>query len=258
MDKMKKGILWLFVLFVCTILGCGNSKIDADENSVEFISQDEESDKKDGTEEVFSTTLEEGEMDNHGDISEISGAMVQLVSGSAMGSGVIYKETEKEWIVLTAGHVLADVNNTFVVFENGVGMVCDEIRMAKDSDIAFLQINKEKVPSEVSEKLHSLVIEKIAYDRLKVGDEVKAIGSYHEIGKDICQGVVKEKMIYAAGIREMVILTEMKCFAGMSGGGVFDQEGQFLGIVCAVDEDEETAVIPLITILAKDMELFWE
>ena len=52
----------------------------------------------------------------------------------------------------------------------------------------------------------------------------------------------------------MVIWLDMECFPGMSGGGVFDSGGNFLGVVCAISDAGETAVIPYLTIYAKDLE----
>lgn len=181
----------------------------------------------------------------------LKGAMVQIVSGSNMGSGVIYTETETDWVIVTAGHVLEEEKSAYVTFYNDAGCRCDRICSIDDSDLAFLFVEKEKTAGEKKSRLHSVTLDKEAYDGLQIGEPVVAVASYRGIGEDICDGEVKEKWIYAEDLQEMIILLDMKCFPGMSGGGVFDLEGHFMGIICSVGEENKTAVIPYLTIQAK-------
>ncbi len=74
------------------------------------------------------------------------------------------------------------------------------------------------------------------------------------MGEDVAEGYVKDVWIYSQDLQEMVIWLDMECFPGMSGGGVFDSVGNFLGVVCAISDAGETAVIPYLTIYAKDLE----
>lgn len=238
MDKIKWMIVWL--LLVCSMAGCGKPE------------DREYSDVPKDLESELSANVTYENLDQE-ELSDVSLATVQIVSGSNMGSGVIYKETSDEWIILTAGHVIADEDNVFVSFSDGAGAKCEKVITTKGSDLLFLRMKKNEM--DLSDKICSVSVDKEAYDQLRVTDFVKAVGSYHGVAEDICEGIITDKLIYAESLGEMVIMTDMKCFAGMSGSGVYDDKGNFLGIVCALNETEGTAVIPLITIMAKAMEV---
>ena len=53
-----------------------------------------------------------------------------------------------------------------------------------------------------------------------------------------------------------MMLARGEALQGMSGGGVFDQRGHFIGILCGGNADGELAVLPLSIIEARYLERF--
>lgn len=255
MRKIRVGMGVVYVCLLFLLTGCGGKN----DGIADFMTNEgviEEQEAKE-TQKKDEFSAESDSVKTSMDTVEIDGRMVRILSGDKIGSGVVYKETDTEWIIVTAGHVTPDKNNVFVSFCGEIGRTADSVRTT-NSDLVFVIVDKSDFTAEEAANIRSVTIDKEKYDELMVGDAVKAVGSYHEIAKDICEGTVKEKLIFASSINEMVIMAKMKCFAGMSGSGLFDVEGNFLGIVCAVGEEDETAIIPLITILAKEKEAFPE
>lgn len=240
--KTIVGVL-LTVLGILSGIGCAMKQVttDSPEETSQTVQDAEE------TDEAFSYASDHEEKEP-GDLETM---VVQIISGSGMGSGVVYGETENEWIIVTTGHVLDDPNRIYVRFSREAGAEghCDYL--ATDSDLVFVTVKKETVTNVA---LKPVRIEKEAYDHLQSGDYVRIIASYNGVGEDVAEGYVKDVWIYSQDLQEMVIWLDMECFPGMSGGGVFDSGGNFLGVVCAISDAGETAVIPYLTIYAKDLE----
>ena len=69
-------------------------------------------------------------------------------------------------------------------------------------------------------------------------------------------GTLIYSWIYAEDFSQYMMLVDGESFPGMSGGGVFDEDGNFLGILCGVNDAGESAAVPLSIILAEYMQVY--
>ncbi len=171
-------------------------------------------------------------------------AAVQIFSGNSYGGGVIYEWGEDGLILLTAAHVLEPEAETQVLFSDGTQASVDGIRTVGETDGAFLTVSYEDLPKEWLLEGVAVKKDKEQFDRLESGTGVFLADPQadNELG---CRfAVVEESWIYVEDFSQHMILLSGQAQAGMSGCGVFDEEGCFLGILCGGNEQGELAVLP--------------
>ena len=171
---------------------------------------------------------------------------------SASGSGVIYKldKAAGDAFVITNYHVVYDASSNT---ENGIsedisvylyGAESDEMAIKADYvggslyyDIAVLRIED----SEILKKSSVTVVEIADSDEVTVGDNAIAIGNAQGYGISASLGIVSVDSEYitmtAADERTSVSFRVMRIDtavnSGNSGGGLYDDEGNLIGIVNA-------------------------
>lgn len=190
--------------------------------------------------------------------------MVQIKTIHFLGSGVIYRMDDKFLWVLTAAHVLKDWQGAcIVIFSDDYSVACNEVIFSKEADLAFLKIpyvNEEKSKNADQLKDHlafyeAVSKEKVAFDRLENEAGVVACGSAKGVAENAYEGKVLQAFIYTDDFSQYMLIANVYVTPGMSGGGLFDLNGNFLGILAGVDlsgEECKTAVVPLSIILAEE------
>lgn len=187
----------------------------------------------------------------------LSGTMVRIYAGEVSGSGIIYKVDKEEMVIVTAGHVLEQTEgDVWVSFLDDWAVACSEYRIAADADAAFICLPLTGIPQENLARYFTVDIDKESFDRLKSGDEVVVMGSKSGVAGNTYEGCVIEPWIYLEDFSQYMMTVKGEAVQGMSGGGVFDRDGHFVGILCGGSKDGELAVLPLSIINAKYRELF--
>lgn len=157
-------------------------------------------------------------------------------TSTASGSGVIVSE---DGYIVTNNHVVEDVTSEGAV---KVKLYNDEIYDAKiigtdlRTDLAVLKIDAKDLP--FSQFVDS--------SELVMGEDVIVIGNPLGLGIACSNGIISalEKEIYINDVYLTVIQTNAAVNAGNSGGGLFDLNGNIVGIVNAKNSssiyDEKT------------------
>lgn len=150
-----------------------------------------------------------------------------LVPGA--GSGVIISDTGH---ILTCTHVIEDARTIEVRLRNGESYPATLVASDEASDVAIIKI---EATSELTPAVFG------SSDDLRVGDEVVAIGNpLGELGGSVTEGVVsaldREVTIQGKGTFT-VIQTSAAINGGNSGGGLFNRQGELIGMVNAKAED---------------------
>lgn len=181
---------------------------------------------------------------------ECSGMMVQLEAGQYLGSGVIYSTDENTLVIVTASHVLADAGGSVkVTFVDGWVAESDDCLLWERSDLAVVRLATEQIPEERWKEYRLVNVDRDAYDKLQEGDGCIVMGSRSGVGEEAYEGTVLEPWIYMEDYGHYMIWVKAYGKPGMSGGGLFDQQGHFLGILSGIGEDDEWAVVPLALLL---------
>lgn len=169
----------------------------------------------------------------------------EVLQGTAMGSGVIISRTGTEtetfaddyYFMLTCHHVIEGGDKYMVKDIDGNSYSVSLIGGDPNSDIAVLRLHpagdgysKDKVNLSVATVRD---INTIA--PLKVGEDVVAIGnSLGFLGGTVTKGIIStvKRNVNVADIGVMsLIQTDCASSGGNSGGGLFDSQGNLIGIL---------------------------
>lgn len=175
---------------------------------------------------------------------------------AAAGSGVILDVGEDALWIVTAGHVLERAGEECPVkvkFGEGSTAECTRYELAADADLAFLCIFKEALPEGCRERTAAKT-DKAGYDGLAGGDIVQTMG-YRDGEPVIFSGTVSEPWIYVEDFEQYMLVAACEMDYGMSGGGLYDERGMLIGIVCGANEQGELAAVPLHVVQARFAEL---
>ncbi len=179
--------------------------------------------------------------------------MVKVQVEDLIGSGVIYDaDGESIWIV-TAGHVFSQSQDPVeITFADGYSVTADSFWKSESHDAALIRVPYEKLAGRADRGRTYLCARVFpeAYDRAAAGDEVVAMGSYTGVGEDAYAGRLTADCCYLEDFESYMMLADVPVKPGMSGGGLFDTEGNLLGIICGVSEDGEVAAVRIIDLYA--------
>lgn len=182
--------------------------------------------------------------------TEIRKTIVQVNREGMSGSGVVWRKEADRVIVLTAAHVAATGQQTFVVFSDGSVMPAEVLYLSEEFDLAFLEVSTDGMEGKEQGYLAAGWDREI-FDAMENGASIHAAGysggEYKEIG-----GLVLDMWIYLEDFQAYMMYARFdEAQAGMSGGGVYDSEMRLTGILCGATPQGETAVLPLSIILSE-------
>ena len=171
--------------------------------------------------------------------------VVSLVIGSGSGNAVVLEKEEENYVLCTAAHVVGQEPKVAVV--DGMQVTVEEYYISPNVDLAFL-----KVPIEETEQPYQVTgMDTASFNELSEGDGITIYGFWGGQEKR-CKGSVLSCWIYMEDFGYHMLWAKASDVKnGMSGCGVFDQQGGFIGILCGGDGKEEVAVLPVSMIEAE-------
>lgn len=146
-------------------------------------------------------------------------------TSSASGSGVVYKEANGTYYVVTNEHVISDMTSLYIYLGDEVYVEATLVGSDATNDIAVLTFNKDLVPTTREIKVHTFMTDMESV--INVGQTTLAIGCPLSLTTNynyLTTGVV-------ASIQDTFVLTDASLNPGNSGGGLFDLNGNLIGIV---------------------------
>lgn len=180
-------------------------------------------------------------------------SVLQIEKGNLTGSGVIRILGKDSVMVVTAAHVLDAEGSIRLVLPDGEH--CQEPEpgvwscyQSTHIDVAFIIIPVKMIGKEIVSKFQKVDIDKETFDKLSRGDEVQVIGA----GQTSVLGTITEPWIYLEDYGQHMMLLQGEGQPGMSGAGVFDMQGNFIGIISGMDEQGQLAAVPFSVILAEE------
>lgn len=179
-----------------------------------------------------------------------SGTMVQIGAGSRLGSGVIYGTDQGKLLILTAAHVLEEAGDGLrVTFADGLSVVCGDCVSYDIADLGLLRVDAADIPTENLERYLRVNVDKESFDAVEPGDGCIVMGSKTDVAAEAYEGIVLDGWIFLEDYGQYMMWVKAEVRPGMSGGGLFDSRGHFLGILSGGNEDGELAAVPLSLIM---------
>ncbi len=141
---------------------------------------------------------------------------------NTLGSGVVISD---DGYILTANHVVERASKIRVSFQNNEEYDAEIVGTDPQTDVALIKID--------AEDLAYLVLGDS--DKLRVGDEVMAIGNPFGVGQTVTKGIVSAKGRSIGLIDyEDLIQTDATINPGNSGGALVNMEGALIGMNTAI------------------------
>ena len=175
--------------------------------------------------------------------------IVQINMGAYYGSGVIWDLQDENIIIVSNKHLLQNGQNGLVTFGNGVSTEGTVLGVSDTLDIGFMEVPLVSLEREdwLSLRFADKNVEN--YELLLPGDEIFVIGSATGTGQDYYEGTVGNVSYYFPEFEADMLYGYCEAVPGMSGGGTFDKEGHFIGMLTAGTENGEIASLPLKTMM---------
>lgn len=149
----------------------------------------------------------------------------------AAGSGVIITDSG---LIVTNHHVIADATIINVRLTDGSEYAATLVGSDRNSDLAVLKIDPAG---------HKLTVARLGCsDDLVIGEDVIAIGnSLGTLGGTLSTGIIsaKDRLVNVNGVDMVLLQTNAAINPGNSGGGLFNMNGELVGIVNAKMTGEE-------------------
>ena len=154
-------------------------------------------------------------------------AMRQVITQGA-GSGVILSEDGK---IVTNNHVIDGASKITVTLKNGESYDATLVGTDSETDVALLKINATGLtPAEMGDS-----------DSLQVGETAVAIGNpLGQLGGTVTNGIISalDRDITLEDQTMTLLQTNAAINPGNSGGGLFNGQGQLIGVVVAKSSGE--------------------
>ena len=152
----------------------------------------------------------------------------QTQETQSSGSGIIIGENESELLIVTNNHVVEDATTLSVCF------VDDEVCAATikgtdpDNDLAVIAVKLSAVKTATAETIRIAVLGDS--DKLKVGQQVVAIGNALGYGQSVTTGIVSALGRRIDTADATMIQTDAAINPGNSGGALLNMSGEVIGI----------------------------
>jgi S1-C subfamily serine protease len=150
-------------------------------------------------------------------------------SDRAIGSGIVY---DLSGHIITSNHVVADYQKIRVVFHNGDSYTAQVTGTDPFADLAVIKVDADP------QTLHTLPLGNSS--KLRIGDEVIAIGSPFGLTGSMTSGIVSQlgRILNPPDIGSFsipnVIQTDTAINPGNSGGPLLNDQGEVIGINTAI------------------------
>lgn len=184
-------------------------------------------------------------------------AIVGIRAGNYHGSGIIWEMDQRQIIIASSKHLLvyADGNST-ITFLSGYEGRAKEILLSDEYDLGFMVMNIEDCDYDELLKLRRVRRDPEAEERLKAGSVLFNLGSADSVGGNYYSGTLLEKKRFIQEFDSVMLRILCYAKAGMSGGGTFDAEGNFLGLISGGNGGDETVSLPLLQMEEEFNQLF--
>lgn len=168
---------------------------------------------------------------------------VQIRGPKYLGSGVVWAAEEDMLVIATAAHVTEDNSPLTVQFSQGDPLEARLCHVADQVDVAFLEVSLEEIRRQEI-IWQTARQDRESCDRLEAGESLLIMGSIEESADRTYSGSVTEPWVYLEDFDNYMLLGHAYAIPGVSGGGVFTQDGILVGILCGGNDADEIAVLP--------------
>ena len=177
--------------------------------------------------------------------------MVCIRGNGHYGSGSIYEISQNEIIIVTNKHMLDYFDaQSYVTFWNGARCGGRIIGISETADIGFVSVSKEDMGRNEIKQLKCLRKREKVYDDLEKNDCFFMV----DIASDwqdpvLYKGTVVDKELFLEEYGTEMLYGDGTAVPGMSGSGIFDYYGNYIGTLSGATQYYELAGVSLKTVM---------
>ncbi|SFB13292.1 serine protease Do [Acetitomaculum ruminis DSM 5522] len=148
----------------------------------------------------------------------------------SVGSGVIIKETDEKYYIVTNNHVVSGATSISATFVDDTNAEVTVVGTDSDNDLAVVSVKKSDLSSSTLKKISVATIG--SSSDLKVGEKAIAIGNALGYGQSVTTGIISalDREVTVENITNKLIQTDAAINPGNSGGALLDEDGKLIGI----------------------------
>lgn len=169
--------------------------------------------------------------------AEASKCVVRIVMGQYAGSGLIWRMEEEGMVIAANKHLLREAAHGTVTFSNEMVLQAEILAFSQEYDLGFLLIPREELPSELLRDCYEVrrvqALSEQAEEQVENRNIIQ-IASSQQAAADCYAGVING-VTFVPEFQAFMLETECFSKAGMSGGGVFDENGYLVGMIAGGD-----------------------
>ena len=162
---------------------------------------------------------------------EAAKSVVRIEMGQYAGSGLIWRMEEEGMVIVSNKHLLCEASYGTITFMNGDVLTAEIMGYSQTQDLGFLFIAREKLTSQILRDIYEVrILERAGEWIEKQGEDNTNIVQIAFAKQNRYEGTVGGIEFVPAFQSEML---KTVCYskAGMSGGGVFNEEGYLIGMI---------------------------
>lgn len=177
--------------------------------------------------------------------------VVQIRIGGYYGSGVLWDIREGKLVVASNAHLLKEGQEGQLTFRTGVSVEGKVIGISDTKDIGFMEVPLTSLVREDWFFMRFAEQNGEIDEELEINDTIFVIGSASGAGEDYYEGTIGSVSYYFPEFQSDMLYGYCKAVPGMSGGGTFDEQGNFIGMLTAGTEEGEIASLPVKVMIAE-------
>lgn len=176
---------------------------------------------------------------------------VRIQGSHCYGSGSIFEIKKDEIIIVTNAHMTASMDeDSYVTFFNGAECKSSIIGSSSKADIGFLRVLSSELTKEEKKQLKSVGRRREAYEKLEINDDFFMIDMASDSKNPVrYMGTVVDKGRFLPDYNREMLYGDGMAVPGMSGSGIFDYYGNYIGTLSGATLHYELAGVPLDAVL---------
>lgn len=184
--------------------------------------------------------------DDEAILKSLQTCLVTVEQEKKVGAGIIWDINDNETVFVTARHAITDeTKKVLITFFDQRQAFADVVYLSEHEDLAFLSIPTELMEKSEFFKYTFVKTDLETFQQLKMDSLLICFRD----NKEVIRASVLNPYLFMEDFNAKMIWAEAYATPGMSGSGVFDISGNFQGILCGGNEQNEIAVLPITTIL---------
>ena len=181
------------------------------------------------------------------------GSAVRIQGNGYYASGSVFEIKKDEIIVVTNRHVAEYFDEEgYVTFFYGGECHGEVLGWSDTADIGFISVDPDGLEKEEIERLREVGKRKSVYDNINKNTCFFIVDVASDISNpEIYPGAVVDKERFLAEYGAVMLYGDGGAVPGMSGSGIFDYCGNYIGTLSGATDRYEIAGVPLPTVLSE-------